>query len=496
MKKILIIGAGIAGLTAAAYARKNGFEVDVYEMHHLPGGECTGWQRGEYHFDGCIHWMMGTKPGTELNKLWRDVGALDDSIPIHLHEYFFQMERNGRKLIMYRDVNRLEPHLLSLSPQDADLIRKTCQHIRAFTHMEMPLAKPMDMYTAMDGIKMAFRFGKLMPLMNQYQKISVEEFANQFQDELIREALKIVIPPAYSAISILSTLGSLNNGDSGWPMGGSLALSKRMADHLIKAGGRIHYHAPVERILIEEGRAVGLRLKNGEEVLGDYVISAADGYHTLYQLLEGKYISEPYKKMYTDSETYQLDCSVLVYLGVKADLSAKPQTYITELKEPLLVADQPQNTLMIKHFCYDPAMAKDGKSVICVVFNTDYEWWQQKHADPAGYKNAKAELAETVKAAVEKVYPEISGNVEIMDVATPMTYVRYCNAWKGAYMSFITKPGLQPTYYPGNLPGLDNFYMAGMWTQFPGGLPGASMAGKFVIQRICGLEKIQFRVGK
>jgi hypothetical protein len=59
-------------------------------------------------------------------------------------------------------------------------------------------------------------------------------------------------------------------------------------------------------------------------------------------------------------------------------------------------------------------------------------------------------------------------------------------------MSFMTKPGLQPSYLPGNLPGLENFYMASMWTSFPGGLPGASMAGKFVIQRLCSLEKKKF----
>ena len=63
MKKVIIIGSGIAGLSCGIYAKLNGFETEIFEMHSISGGECTGWDRGEYHFDGCIHWLMGSKPG-------------------------------------------------------------------------------------------------------------------------------------------------------------------------------------------------------------------------------------------------------------------------------------------------------------------------------------------------------------------------------------------------------------------------------------------------
>ncbi|MBI9049608.1 MAG: NAD(P)/FAD-dependent oxidoreductase [Anaerolineaceae bacterium] len=485
MKEISIIGAGVAGLTAAVYARKSGFDVDVYEMHTLPGGECTGWQRGDYHFDGCIHWMMGTKPGSGLHQVWRDVGALDDSIAIHLNEIFFEYQKDGRTLKIYRDADRLEKHLLDLSPIDAHKIHELCKDIRAFAKMDMPVSKPMEMYTALDGIKMAFKFGKLMPLFKKYNSISVIDLAEQFQDPLLREGFINLIPGPYVATSILSTLGSLHNNDSGWPMGGSLALSKRMAAYAEKLGVRIHYHAPVEKILVENGSAVGLRLKTGEEVCSEYVLSAADGHHTLYDLLDGQYVDDLQQKMYSDHETYQLDCCSLVFLGVNADLSARAHTVYIPLDEPIMVADKAQECIMIKHFCYDPAMAKAGKSTVCVMLMGSYDWWQEKHQDKVAYKQAKQQLAKEVQAAVEKIYPEITGTVEEVDVATPMTYVRYCNAFRGAYMSFVTQPGMQPTSLNGKLEGLQKFYMGGMWTQFPGGLPGAAMGGRYAIQRIC-----------
>ena len=77
-KKVLIIGAGIAGLSAGCYGQMNGFSTRVLEMHDLPGGMCTSWTRGQYILDGCIHWLVGTKPGTKMNNIWSDLGALQD----------------------------------------------------------------------------------------------------------------------------------------------------------------------------------------------------------------------------------------------------------------------------------------------------------------------------------------------------------------------------------------------------------------------------------
>ena len=79
LKKIVVIGAGISGLTAGIYAKKQGFDVAIYEKNAVPGGECTGWDRQGYHIDNCIHWMMGCSGKSSLNRIWRTVGAIDDT---------------------------------------------------------------------------------------------------------------------------------------------------------------------------------------------------------------------------------------------------------------------------------------------------------------------------------------------------------------------------------------------------------------------------------
>jgi len=88
MKKIIIIGGGVAGLTAGIYAQKNGYDSCILEKNHILGGECTGWDRKGYHIDGCIHWLVGTKENTPMYKLWETAGALGNTVEIYHPETF------------------------------------------------------------------------------------------------------------------------------------------------------------------------------------------------------------------------------------------------------------------------------------------------------------------------------------------------------------------------------------------------------------------------
>lgn len=80
MKKIVIIGGGISGLSAGIYGQKAGFQSEIYEKNAVAGGQCMGWNRKVYHIDNCIHWLTGTKKGTGLRRVWEDLGALGDDI--------------------------------------------------------------------------------------------------------------------------------------------------------------------------------------------------------------------------------------------------------------------------------------------------------------------------------------------------------------------------------------------------------------------------------
>ena len=121
-EKVVIIGGGVAGLSAGIYALLAGFDAEIYEKNAVPGGECIGWNRKGYHIDNCIHWLTGTKNGTELNELWRKVGAIDDDTQYAPIDAFFSSTYNGRSVTLWNDLERTKRELIAASPEDADEI--------------------------------------------------------------------------------------------------------------------------------------------------------------------------------------------------------------------------------------------------------------------------------------------------------------------------------------------------------------------------------------
>jgi phytoene desaturase len=491
-KKIIIVGAGISGLSAGIYGQLNGFETEIYEQNSVAGGECTGWQRGEYHFDGCIHWLVGSKPGTAVNKLMREVGALDDSVDIVNHEYFYRVEENGIAVNMYRNVDRLEKHLMEISPQDEPLIREVCKAIRTLGKLDMPLDKPMDMYSAIDNLKMVPKMLPFMSLLNKYSAITIGDLANKFKHPLLQNAFKQAYPHYISAFILLMILSSLNSGDSGLPMGGSKKLAERIAQKYVSLGGKIHYRSAIDKIKVLNGKATGVILEDGGERSADIVVSSADGYFTLQHMLEGKFKDEKLETIFTDQEAYPTFATVHVSVGVACDLSKEPHWLFFKPSHPVNGGGFSNEWFGFNHYSYDKSFAPEGKSVIAASFlGADYGWWKQKSLNKQAYQAEKQRIAKEVCAAVEERYPQTKGKIEVVDVATPMTYERYCNAWHGAYMSWGPTPKSKIRSLTGKLKGLDNFYMAGQWTMLPG-INGGVITGKWAIQRICRDLKIKF----
>jgi len=493
MKKVLIVGAGIAGLVCGVYARMNGFDTQIYEMHTIPGGECTGWDRGGYHFDGCIHWLMGTKKGTDLHEIWRATGALGEDTGIINHESFGTYEEDGRCVHLYTNADTLEKHLLEISPADSREIRKLCKAIRALGDFGAPLDKPMDMMTMGDGIGFAAKNMGKLGMVSRYGKMSMKQFCGLFKHPLLQNAFLAAIPGDYKANALVMTLASMHAGDSGFPAGGSRALAKRMEQRFLALGGEVFYRHKVDKVIVENGKAAGLRMTDGKEVRGDIVISCADGYATLYRMLDNRHTPEIYQKLFEDPHSHYLPTCAIVYMGIGCKLDAAYRSLCVKRDQAVNIAGLDNDLCMMLSYDYDETMAPQGKTVMASYYNADFDYWNALHKDKEQYKKAKERLEEDAVAMLLKRYPQAEGKIEVTDVVTPMTYVRYCDAYRGAWMSWGDGGKDIPRYHAGELPGLENFLMAGMWTLPPGGLPGAAMAGRFAAHRICIREGVAFQ---
>ena len=494
-RSIAIIGAGIAGLSAGCYARMNGYDVRIFEAHTQPGGLCAGWHRQGYTIDGCIHWLVGTSPRGPLNLIWRELGALKGRRVVD-HEEFTRIEGTGGKvLIFYADVDRFERHLLEHSPADAGVIRELCDAIRLFTRFELPIDKPLQLANLFDGLGAGLKMLPFIGPVMTWSRTSLADFAARFRDPFLRQTLPLLFPlPDFPMLPTVMTLAWLQNRDAGVPIGGSLEFARAIERRYTTLGGQLTYGARVERILVASGRAVGVRLADGSEHRADYVISAADGHATIFDMLGGKYVSPEIRGYYESLPTFR--SAVQVTFGVARDLSGTPHSVTFPLATPLVLAGEPQHALGYRHFGYDPTLAPAGKSVIQVTFDSDLSYWQPLAQARDRYEAEKRAIADAILAQLDRRFPGLAADVEMVDVSTPVTLHRYTGNWKGSVEGWIVNTRtIQLLFGKGmskTLPGLDGFYMAGQWVEPGGGLPTVALSGRNAIQFICERDRQRF----
>jgi phytoene dehydrogenase-like protein len=494
-KKIVIIGAGISGLSAGCYAAMNGYEVRIVEAHSLPGGLCTSWKRNGYLIDDSCHSLMGSGPASSYYQIWQELGAIQGRRIVD-YEYFAGMTAlDGREFRLYTDLDRLERHMKELSPADAAPTEEFCRLVRRFADFNVPVGKPTELMGLLDGLKMMLRFIPFMKVFGELLSLTLESFAARFKDPLLGDGIRNA---SYGApgplISIVMPLAAMSRKDGGYPVGGSLALAKAIEARFTSLGGTVRYGARVTRVLERNGRATGVRLEDETEIEADYVISACDMKSTLMGLLDGSRI-DPVHKELLDSGTLTGPVTQ-VAVGANLDLSGSPAAQLEAFKlpKPISIGGRRVEWFNVKNYAFDPAMAPRGKSLLLSMFLCEWSHWEKLKGDPAAYKAEKERTAEACIGALETHYPGIRTKVEMVDVATPLTYERYTGNWKGTHMTWQYSAEFQKRhpFIPKTVPGLEGFYLASMWTNAPGSLPSAAEVGRWVAQLLCARDKKRF----
>jgi phytoene dehydrogenase-like protein len=493
-KKVLIIGGGVYGLAAGTYLAMNGFDTEIHEMHHLPGGLCTSWTCKGYTFDFCIHWLMGSSPGKNLYTLWEELGVVQGRKMIE-HEIYIKWEhKTGETFTAYTDPEKLRSEMHRVGPDDKRLIDQFIHGIITFAKLDLPARKEDE--TLRNLLKMLPH----MPAFLHWGGMTITQFAHSFKSPVLRQffidmygADSMADFPVIGMMMMLSFMAAKSNG---YPVGGSLKFAQAMENTCERYGGKIFYNHKVDKILVEGSRAAGIMV-NGREICGDYVISAADGYTTLYKLLEGKYLTPQHEQAY---RTWKIFPSlVYVALGLDRKFEGIPSMYLFNAKNPITIEDgrQTLTQVSIRLFNQDETLAPAGKTVVVSSISTyNYDYWVTLQAQqPAEYAAEKERIANWIIAEAENYFKDFKDKVEVIDVATPATIIRYTGNWRGSYEGWLPNRHNMMKTLPATVPGLDNFYMHGQWITIGGGVPPAAMGGRKLAQEICRREKIKFRAG-
>jgi phytoene dehydrogenase-like protein len=341
-----------------------------------------------------------------------------------------------------------------------------------------------------------------LPKIMKWGKINLKDYSEKFSNEFLKKAfphvqynMKGSDIPMFPHLLFLS---GFNVGDLGWPKGGSLEFSRRIAKRFTDLGGELNQRSKVEKIIVEDDKSVGIILEDGSEHRADIIISAADGHETIYKMLDGKYTNETidnYYQAYIEEQGFGLQ----IYLGLNRDLSDEPHAISLLLDEPLKLELEERDSLYLELFDSNSGVAPEGKSVIKVVTEGNYNYWKKMHEeDMEKYRQEKEAVYQKVLEILEKRFKGIKEHIEVHDVTTPVTVERFTlnfhgwQPWPAPESGMkIMLSGLSKT-----LPGLNNFYMVGQWASAMIGVSNAALMGRNLVKELCKQDKKKFRTSR
>ena len=495
-KSVRIIGAGIAGLSAASYLQRNGFETEVFEMHTQPGGLCTAWKRGGFTFDGCIHWLMGSGPSSNLHWIWKELGAGDLKY-IEWDVYMTVRLSDGDTFTVYTDPDKLKAEMLRLGPDDRKTVDFLIDGIKKISRLDLPAAA--DRLTAKEKLRLLPPFLlALGTVFKKWMRTPVSETVAGIHGKKLREAFTVLFGENNMATfpvgGLMMMLGFMAKKSNGYPLGGSAAFARAIEKKYLELGGKVHYGFKVDEIVVENDKAVGLK-GHGQEVRGDIVVSAADAHDTVKKMLGGRYVSPGLAKAFESYERFP--SMILVSLGLGKDYSAIPPCQTFALKEPLILENGAlrRDRMAVRFFTFDPSSAPAGKTAAVVMIETpnDDYWTGLRMNHPEAYAAEKRSTADKVIAALDQVFPGLKDDVEVVDVATPHTVIRYTNNWHGSFEGWRPSIGIFGKKMDKTFPGLSGFYQLGQWVNPGGGLPPCGIDGRNLAKKLCKLEGRKFR---
>lgn len=476
MAEILIIGGGVSGLSAGIHACLSGHRAIICERNKTAGGNLTGWDRGEYHIDNCIHWLTGTNRKTETYKTWETLGALG-SVEIYKPESLYTCTLGRESISLYRDIEKLRGRMLFISPSDNVEIESFISAVRCVRDIER----------IGDGNILSV-IGSF-PSLLKYYNLTAGELANKFSHPLLRLFFSSFLTEGFGALAIIVVFAHFTGGNADIPRGGSRAMAERMTRRFTSLGGELVLGKEVKRININKKHADSVTLDDGSEISADYIISSADPVYLFGTLTDLK-MPSALKRRY-ESERMSRFSSFQVAFATKAKRLPFDGELIFEL--PLRYKERLSSKyIAVREFSHEESFSPSGMRIIqtmCFLDEQSSRAFIDLYTGEDAYRRKKEYLAGLISSVICEKIPELSGRLEYIDSWTPATYHRYTLSEIGSYMSFAFTSRVLPTSVSPRVGGANNLFLATQWQRAPGGLPIAAEAGKRAVKIIDAREK-------
>jgi phytoene dehydrogenase-like protein len=483
--RILIIGAGIAGLTCGCYLQMQGYQTEIVEAGDMPGGLCVGWQRGAFVFDGCLRWLIGVDPASFFHRLWSELGALGER-RILRHEEFLRFESpNGQALSMTRDLDRLARDMKRIGPEDGARIDKLIAAARRCAPLDPP-DKPLELMNVFEKTRLLVRYLPILITVGRWKNRELGAYAATYKSRFLQEALLALGgDPRMSALVVMMVLAWRSTPNAGFVVGGSRAFNEAIVNRYQGLGGRLRCHAEVDEILVENGKACGVRCAGGEMLRAGTVVSCADGHATIFKMLRGKYLTSRVRRLYEKEDLFP--GLLQISIGAGRTWPDTPHDLVLQLEQPLMVDDATRHhRIEVAISGAESGLCPPGTTIMLVRFFSRHEFWAElRERAPEEYKQRKDAILRQVISILDRRFPGLEQSILNTDVASPATFSRFTGNWRGSFQGWLPTPRILGRRIPRTLPGLDCFYMAGQWIEPGGGVPSVALSGFYVSRLIC-----------
>jgi prolycopene isomerase len=500
---VIVIGSGIGGLVTASQLAAKGAKTLVLERYLIPGGSGGSFRREGYTFDVGASMIFGFGEKGHTNLLTRalaDVGQHCDTVPDPAQlEYHLP---GGLNVAVDRDYKAFIARLSALFPHEAEGIRvfyDTCWQV--FNCLDaMPLLSLEDpAYLA----KVFFKAPLACLGLARWLPFNVGDVARQhIQDEQLLKLIDMecfcwsVMPadltPMINAGMVFS---DRHAGGINYPKGGVGVIAEKLVAGLESHGGAIRYKARVTKVLIENDKAVGVRLADGEEIRARRVVSNATRWDTFETPQESAEVQRPRSAALVDAahtpkaETtwrrrYKPSPSFLsLHLGVEASVIPEGFHCHHLLLEDWADMESEQGVIFVSiPTLLDPSLAPECRHIVHTFTPSDIQAWSK--LSPAEYKAKKSADAARLVQRLEVILPGLGAAIRHQEIGTPRTHRRFLGRMGGSYgpIPSLRLPGLLPM--PFNRTGVHHLYCVGD-SCFPGqGLNAVAFSGFACAHRI------------
>jgi carotene isomerase len=455
----IVIGSGIGGLVAGALLARYGKQVLVCESHAIPGGAAHSFSRQGFHFDSGPSFFAGLSDRQSLNPLRQVLDVLGESVDAIAYDPLGHYHFPEGTFPVYGNADRYRAAVANITPQGA-------RELEQFEHQLLQL------YQGLRAIPtLALRTDRhVLPLLLSRYPLALLKLLPQLgtiqasvgtimdrwvQDAWVRRLIDLECfllsgLKAHGTVApeVAFMLGERSRSVIDYPVGGSGAIVQALVRGLERWGGTLRLNAHVDQILVEHGKAVGVRLRRGDRLNAPVVISNATLWDTYTQLLKPQDLLVAYRQ--TALDTPAIDSFMHLHLGIRADGLDGLTGHHVVVHDAQQDLTAPGNTCMISiPSVWDAKLAPAGHHVVHAYTLEPFAGWQRNET----YENRKRERAQSLLRAIERVIPDLQSHtsdgksrIVLELIGTPLTHAHYLRRYQGTYGPAIAAGnGMFPT---------------------------------------------------